>query len=203
MDDQLLHLTIEGLVDDFGIRLDQPDEGRSELGVPPGELDGQGREDGLEVPPVLEVPGAEEGGTQPSIRSRPLRNCLCNSALTRPGEPIQPIDGGFVKVTGPKLDLVKDCCTCSFETTIPIAMSILGLFCAPYIIEDSGFGCRRVFSDDRHGNTRMHDILTWVLEGEVILCAQMNGDTHDRSEFLTVSCHLLIHLLSSLVLRGV
>ena len=140
MDDQLLHLTIEGLVDDFGIRLDQPDEGRSELGVPPGELDGQGREDGLEVPPVLEVPGAEEGGTQPSIRSRPLRNCLCNSALTRPGEPVQPIDCGFVKVTGPKLDLVKYCCTCSFETTIPIAMSILGLFCAPYIIEDCSFG---------------------------------------------------------------
>ena len=158
-------------MDDFRIRLDQPNEGRSELGVPPGELDSQGGEDCLEVPPVLEVPGAEEGGSQPSIRSRPLRDRLCNGALPRPGEPVQPIDGGFVEVTGPKLDLVQNCCTCSAETTIPIAMSILGLFCAPYIIEDCSFVWGGCFLDDHHGNARRQCILTWILEGEVILCS--------------------------------
>ena len=141
------------------------------MGVPPGELDGQGWEDGLEVPAVLEVSGAEEGCTQPPVRKCPFRDRLCNCALSRPSETVQPVDRGLVEVTGPEFDFVQNCCTCSSETAVPIAMSILGLLCAPYIIEDSGFGYRRVFSDDRHGNTRTHDILTWVLEREVILCA--------------------------------
>ena len=171
LDDQLLHLTVEGLVDDFWIGLDQLDEDRSKLGVSSGELDSQGWEDGLEGPPVLEVSGAEEGCTQPPIRERPLRDRLCNSALPRPGETVQPVDRGLVEVAGPEFDFVQNCCARSFETTIPVAMSILGLLCAPKIIEDSGLGCRGVFSDDRDRNTRTHDILTWVLEGEVILCA--------------------------------
>ena len=82
-------------MDDFGVCLNQPDEGRSELGIPPGELDSQGWEDGLEVAPVLEVSGAKEGGTQPPVCEHPLRDRLCDGALPSPSEPVQPIDGGF------------------------------------------------------------------------------------------------------------
>ena len=56
-------MTAEGLAEDSWIRLDQLDELRSKLGVPPSELDGQGWEDGLEAAPVFEISGAEEGGT--------------------------------------------------------------------------------------------------------------------------------------------
>ena len=132
-------------MEDFWIRLDQLDELRSKLGVPPGELDSQGGEDGLEAAPVLEVSGAEEGGTQPSVRKRPFRDRLCDCALPRPGETVQPVDGGLVEVTGPQFNFVQNCCTCSSKTTTPIAVSILGVFCAPYIIEDGGIGCMRVF----------------------------------------------------------
>ena len=45
LNDQLLHLVVEGLVDDLRICLDQRDEHRSKLGVPPGKLDSQGGED--------------------------------------------------------------------------------------------------------------------------------------------------------------
>ena len=132
-------------MNDFGIGLDQLDEDRSKPGIPPGELDGQGWEDDLEAAPVLEVSGTEEGCTQPPVRKRPFRDGLCDGALPRPSETVQPVDGGFVEVTGPEFDLVQNCYACSSETTIPVAMSILGVLCVPYIIEDSGFGCRREF----------------------------------------------------------
>ena len=132
-------------MDDFGIRLDQLDEDRPKLGVPSGELDSQSWKDRLEAPPVLEVSGAEKGGTQPPVRKRPLRNCLCDGTLPSPSEPVQPVDGGPVEVTGPEFDFVQNRCPCSSEASIPIAMSIFGLLCAPYVIEDSGFSCSRVF----------------------------------------------------------
>ena len=137
-------------MDDFWICLDQSDEGRSELGVPPGELDGQGWEDGLEVTPVLEISGAKEGGTQPSVRKCPLRNRPRDGALPRPGETVQPVDGGLVKVTGPKFDFIQDGCARSSKTTAAVSMSILGTFCTPDVVENSGFGCRIVFSDNYH-----------------------------------------------------
>ena len=93
-------------MDDLRIRLDQPDEYRSKLGVPPGELDSERGEDGSEVAAVLEVSRAKEGGSQPPVRERPPRDCLCDGALACPSEPIQPVDGGLVEVAGPELDPV-------------------------------------------------------------------------------------------------
>ena len=130
---------------DFGIRLDQRDEGGSELGVPPGELDSKGWEYSLEVAPVLEVSGAEEGCTQPPVRKRPLRNSLCDGALARPSEPVQPVDLGFVEVAGPEFNFVQDRRARSSKATIPISMPIFSLLGAPYTVEDSGFGCKRLF----------------------------------------------------------
>ena len=128
-------------MDDLRIRLYQPDEYRSKLGVPPGELDSNGGEDGLEVAPVLKVPGAKEGGSQSPVRKCPLRNSLRDGALARPSEPVQPVYGGLVEVAGPELDPVQNCCTRSAETSTAVAMSILGLLCESYVVEDSGFGC--------------------------------------------------------------
>ena len=161
-------------MDDFWIGLDQPDEDRSELGVPPGELDGKGWEDGLEVTPILEIPGAEEGGTQPPVRKRPLRNRPCDGALPSPGETVQPVDGGLVKVADPKFDFVQDGCACSSKTTTAVTMSILGTFCTPDVVENSGFGCRMVFFRQLslETSTKADDALTWVLQREVMLCSR-------------------------------
>ena len=160
-------------MDDFWIRLDQLDEGRSKPTVPSRELDSQGGENRLEGPPVLEVSGAKEGGTQPPVCKHPLRDRLCDGALARPSEPVQPIDRGFVGITGPQFDLVQDRRARSSETTISIAMSIPGLSGGPHIVDDSSFGCRRMFFQAIVGNARTEGDLTCVLQKEVILCAQM------------------------------
>ena len=118
-------------MDDFRIRLDEPDEGRSKLGVPPGELDSQSGENRLEVPPVLEVSGTKEGGPKPSICKRPLRDRLGDGTLPRPSEAVQPVYGGLVEVADPKFDFVQNRCTRSPETTIAVAVSIPGLLCTP------------------------------------------------------------------------
>ena len=162
-------------MDDFGIRLDQLNEGRSKLSVPSRKLDSQGGEDKFEAPPVLEVSGAKERGTQPPICENPLCDRLCDGALACPSKPVQPIDRGFVGVTGPEFDLVKDGCARTPKTTISIAMLISGLLRAPYIIEDSGFGCKRefFFLGDHHRKREDGGHLTWVLERGVTSCVQM------------------------------
>ena len=161
-------------MNDFWICLDQPDEGRSKLGVPPGELDSKGWEDGLEVTPVLEVSGAKEGGAQSPVRKCLLRDRLGDGALPRPSETVQPIDGGLVKVTGPKFDFVQDGYACSSKTTTAVAMSILGAFCTPDVVENGGFGCRMVFFRQLslETSTKADDALTLVLQRGVILCSQ-------------------------------
>ena len=130
-------------MDDFRIRLDEPDKGRSKFGVPPGELDSQGGENRLEVPPVLEVSGAKEGGAKPSICKRPLRDRLGDGTLSRPSETVQPVDGGLAEVADPKFDLIQDCYARSPETTIAVAVSIPGLLCTPDTVEGGRFGCGR------------------------------------------------------------
>ena len=132
-------------MDDIWIRLDKLDESRSEFGVSPGELDSQRREDRLEVPPVLEVSGAKEGGAELSICRHPFSDGLCDGALPRPSETVQPVDGGLVEVTGPKFDIVQNGCTRSPETTIVIAMSILGLLCISDVVDNDCFSCEREF----------------------------------------------------------
>ena len=132
-------------MDDIRIRLDKLNKRRSELGVRPGELDSQRREDKPEVPPVLEVSGAKEGGAELSICGHPLSDSLGDSALPCPGETVQPVDGGLVEVADPEFDFVQDGCTRFPETTIAIAMSILGLLCVSDVVENDRFSCAREF----------------------------------------------------------
>ena len=129
-------------MDNLRIRLDQPDEYRSELGVPPGELDSEGGEDGSEVAPVFEVSGAKEGGSQAPVGERPPRDGLCDGALARPSEPVQPVDRGLIEVARPELDPVQNCGARSAETTAAVSVSVLGLLRGPYVVENSGVSCK-------------------------------------------------------------
>jgi len=97
---------VQRLVNNPWIRLDKRNEDRSEFGIPPRELDGKGGKDGVKIAPVLEVSRTEEGGTELPLCEQPLRDCLCDRALSCSRQPVEPVDGGFVEVPRPVLDLI-------------------------------------------------------------------------------------------------
>ena len=97
----------------------------------------------MEVAPVLEVSRAEEGGAEPSVCKHPLCDCLCDGALSRPSETIQPINRGLLEVASPEFNFVQNRSAGTFEATIAISMSILGLFRTSEIVDDSCFSYRR------------------------------------------------------------
>ena len=97
----------------------------------------------MEVAPVLEISGAEEGSTELSVREHPLGDCLSDGGFPRSGESIEPVDRRFVEVTCPTFDLVQDVSTSPLETTTTVAVSVLGLLSVAGIVEDTRFGCRR------------------------------------------------------------
>ena len=66
----------------------------------------KGGEDEVEVTAVLEITRAEEGCPQQSVGEDPLADCLGDRQLASPGEPVQPEDGGIVKISSPQLNLV-------------------------------------------------------------------------------------------------
>jgi hypothetical protein len=103
------------------------------------KLNPDGRENGLEISPVLEVPGAEEGGTESPVCKRPFCDRLSDCHLPRSRESVQPVDGLLSKVMCPQFYLVQNCPAGSLETTVAISMSILGLVCIAKIVEDSRF----------------------------------------------------------------
>ena len=53
----------------------------------------------MEVAPVLEVSGTEEGGTELIICEQPLCDRLCDRALSCPGQSVEPVDGGLAEVS--------------------------------------------------------------------------------------------------------
>ena len=88
------------------IGLGQRDEDGSEPGACACELDCEGGEDGLEVAPILKVSGTEERSAEPSVSERPFGDCLRDGGLSRSGQPVQPVDGGFVGVLCPEFNPV-------------------------------------------------------------------------------------------------
>ena len=106
MDYQLVHLAAQGFVGNCGIGLGQWDEAGSKFGVCARELDGKGGEDELKVVPILKVSGTEERSTESSVRERPFCDCLRDRGLSCSGQPVQPVDSGFVGVTCPELNFV-------------------------------------------------------------------------------------------------
>ena len=65
-----------------------------------------------------------------------------DSGLTRPGQPVQPVDRGLVEVPGPEFDLVQNSSACPLEAPVPITMPKFGPLGATEIVEDSRFGYR-------------------------------------------------------------
>ena len=82
-----------------------------------------------------------------TVREQPLRDSLRNGALPRPGKPIQPVDGGPVKVSRPEFNTIQNGSACPFQTTFALAMSILGPASTSEIIEDRQFGYKSFISD--------------------------------------------------------
>ena len=102
-----------------------------------------------------------------------LCDCLSDGALPRPCESVQPVDRGLVKVACPAFDLVENGNTGPFETTLTVAVLILGLSRGAKISEDSGFSCQKEFCEAGViGNKEAGGILTRVLKREVISLTQ-------------------------------
>ena len=99
LENQLVHLVVQGLIGDFWIGLGQGGKDGSKLCVPPCELDGKGGEYEAEVAPIFEVSGAEERGTEMVICEQPLCDRLRDGALPCPGQSVEPVDGGPVEVS--------------------------------------------------------------------------------------------------------
>ena len=109
----------------------------------------------MEVASVLEVSGAEEGGPKLSGWENPLRNCLRDGGFPRPGQPVQPVYGGFIEVPCPEFNLVQDDPAGSLEAAPTVAMSIFSIPCTPDTVEDSRFSYRGFMSGGRHWKRNM------------------------------------------------
>ena len=147
---QLAHLTIQGVVDDLWVRLDQRNEYRSKFSIRASELNRKGGEDQLEVSPVFEVSRAEERGSEPSVRKSPLRDRLRDGALSCSSEPVQPVDRGPVKVACPELNLVQNGAAGSLEAPVTVTVSILSLRRMAETVEENRFSCKDITLGDRH-----------------------------------------------------
>ena len=145
----------------------QWNEDRSESGVVPCELNREGGEDRLYVASVFKISRAEEGSARSSICKSPLRDCLCDGALSRSGESVQPVDRLFLKVVCPDFDFIQDGSTGSPETAVAIAVSILGLLCRADIVEDSRFNWGDRVREQRLKTATGYGS-TWVLPKKVI-----------------------------------
>ena len=75
------------------------------------------------------------------MRERPLRDRLCNGALPRPSQPVQPVDRRPGKIRCPEFDLVQDGTTGSLQTALAVAVPISGRLRTREIIEGAQFGC--------------------------------------------------------------
>ena len=62
----------------------------------------------MEVAAVLEVSGTKEGRSQETISEDTLGGGLSNRRFPRPGEPVQPEDGGLVEIFSPRVDLAQN-----------------------------------------------------------------------------------------------
>ena len=106
--DNQLHLVIERFVGDVRVRLYQQSEDRSKFGVPACELSSQCWEYELKVSPVLIIPRTEERRPELIACKQPLCDCLRDRALPCSGKPVQPVDGGSVKILCPEFDTVQN-----------------------------------------------------------------------------------------------
>jgi hypothetical protein len=105
--DQLVHLATQRLVGDFWIWPHHPEKYRSKFGVRPHQQDCESGEDELEIAPTLEASGVEEAGVEQSLCGHSLRDRLGDDGLSCPGEPVQQMNKGPVKIVRQELNFVQ------------------------------------------------------------------------------------------------
>ena len=96
----------------------------SKVGAFVCELESKGRKYEVEVAAVLEVSRTKEGCSQETISEDTLSDGLGDRRLPRPGESINPEDGGLVEVFSPRLDLGQDSLARAPEAASAISMLI-------------------------------------------------------------------------------
>ena len=87
-DNDPLHLGAEGLLSDIRVHLQYPNQFFSEMWILISELEGECREDFVEIAPVLEVSRTEEARAELSTRKARLGKRLGDGRLSRPGEAV-------------------------------------------------------------------------------------------------------------------
>jgi len=105
------------------------------------ELEGEGGEDVVEVPAVREIARTKEGRSQSPVGEDALGDGLGDCGLARPGEPVQPVDGGHLGVVGPGFYLIQDTLPGSLEAALAITMSELDSFCTTAAVQHRQFSC--------------------------------------------------------------
>ena len=134
LDYQLPHLAVERLVYDIWIRLEEGNEDGSEFMVLVCQLEGEGREDEVEIAPVLEIARTEEGGSQQPVGEDPFADRLGDRGLASPSQPVQPEDRRLIEVFGPRLDFAQNAFSGPFEATAAAAVAVLCSLCTTALV---------------------------------------------------------------------
>ena len=89
-----------------------------------GELEGERREDHLEIAAVLEIPRTEEAGSQFSVCKARLGKCLGDRRLPGPREAVQPEDALTFLAVQPAFDLPQDLLPSSLQASLPFPTEV-------------------------------------------------------------------------------
>ena len=92
-----------------------------------GELEGEGREDGPKVAPVVGVPRTEEAGSQLPIRETRLCERLGDGRLPRPREAVEPEHPFVPFIPRPLFELEKDLSPSPLHTSLPVSAEVPGV----------------------------------------------------------------------------
>ena len=120
---------------DFGVGSEKRREVGSKFEVLVCELEGEGREDEVEITAVSEVTGTEEGRPEGIFGKDTLSDRLSDCGFSCPGEPVQPVYRRLGEVFSPRLDFVEYSFSCPLETTTTVAMAELCSFCPAAIVQ--------------------------------------------------------------------
>ena len=105
------------------------------------ELEGEGGEDVVEVPAVLEIAGAEEGRSKSPVSEDALGDGLGDRGFASPGKPVEPVDGGHFGVRRPRLYGIQHSLPGPFEAALTVTVSKFDSFGAVAAVQDGQFTC--------------------------------------------------------------
>ena len=156
----------------------------------------------MEIPPILEIPRAEEGSTELITCKQSLRDRPRDGALPRSSQPIQPVDGELVGVLCPEFYTVQDGPAGSLETTFLLAVSELGPIRTAEIVEGRFFSCQSFVSVPCRPGRVTSRPASYPRKVILFVRTQRGGGTHHKLAPLIVDRHLLHHLWSGQHLEG-